>query len=102
MQAETQRRQYGEPVSAATPEYSLRARHTRGVETEFVSITCSPLHIRTPRVHVPLRFSRKIREGQNRNGLPIKPLQQPIPPQGRWFFINEPSVRPARSLSASR
>ena len=74
MQAKAQRRQYGEPVSAATPEYSLRARHTRGVETEFVSITCSPLHIRTPRVHVPLRFLRKIRENQNRNGLPIKPL----------------------------
>ena len=95
MQIQAQRRQYGEPVDAAIPEYSLRARHTRGVESEFVSITCSPLHIRTPRVHVPLRFSRKIHEHQSQNGTPIKPLQQPIPPQGHRCRIETPTRRRA-------
>ena len=78
MRSQAQRRQYGEPVIAAAPEYSLRARHTRGIEAEFESITCSPLHIRIPRVHVPPRFSRKTRRDRSRNGVPIKPLKRMV------------------------
>jgi len=46
-------------------------RHTRGIEAEFESIKCSPLHIRIPRVHVPLRFSRQSHGCRIRNGVPI-------------------------------
>ncbi len=38
---------------ATSPEYSLTARHTHGLEVELGSITCSPLNIRSPWVHVP-------------------------------------------------
>jgi len=31
-------------------------RHTRGREPELENISCSPLHIRRPRVHVPPRI----------------------------------------------
>jgi hypothetical protein len=64
---------------AAFPEDSLRARHTRGLEGELVSIACSALQIRSPRVHVPLRFLRSlldIQETRDReNGPPIFALQ---------------------------
>lgn len=43
---------------AAFPEHSFRARHTRGLERELESIQCSALNIRSPRLHVPLRFLR--------------------------------------------
>ena len=53
MQIQARRRRYGEPVIAAFPEYSLKARNTRGLEAELVNITCSAMIIRNPRVHVP-------------------------------------------------
>ena len=93
MQSRAQRRQYGEPVEAAFPEDSLRARHTRGLEAELVSITCSALQIRSPRVHVPLRFSQQSYECRIRYGVPIKPLQRTQSPQRNWSNINEPLVR---------
>ena len=34
---------------AAAPEYRYGQRHTRGLEGRFVTITCSPLKIRSPR-----------------------------------------------------
>jgi hypothetical protein len=76
MQRRAQRRQYGEPVMAAVPECSLRARHTRGLESELVSVTRSALQVRSPRVHVPLRSSRVASGRPKWNSPPIKPLQQ--------------------------
>ncbi len=64
MQSRAQGRRYGEPVEAAFPEDLLRARHTRGLECELVSIACSALQIRGPRVHVPLRPLRALLELQ--------------------------------------
>ena len=58
MQSRAGRKQYGEPITAAFPEDSLRARHTRRLEAELVSISCSALLIRSLRVHVPPRFPR--------------------------------------------
>jgi hypothetical protein len=83
MQSRAQRRQYGEPVKTAFPEDSLRARHTRGLERELVSIACSALQIRSPRVHVPLRFLRSLLDLQEsrqcENGSPISALQLTSP-----------------------
>ena len=80
MQSRAQRRRYGEPVIAAFPEDSFRARHTRGLECELVSIACSAFLIRSPRVHVPLSvFSELLLNLQERrqreNGPPISALQ---------------------------
>lgn len=53
-------------------------RHTRGRENELVSITYSPLQVRRPRVHVPLRVSGIIRATRKRNSPPIPSLQRTI------------------------
>jgi len=83
MQSRAQRRQYGEPVEAAFPEDSLRARHTRGLEAELVSIECSALQIRSPRVHVPFRLlrapPRAPRKPLNENGHAICALKLASP-----------------------
>ena len=61
MQSRAQRRQYGEPVERLSLSVRYGQRHTRGRETELVSITCSALQIRRRWVHVPLRSSRVAR-----------------------------------------
>ncbi len=61
---------------AAFPEDSFRARHTRRLECELVSIACSALKIRSPRVHVPLRSSRVAPGCPKWNGPPIRALQR--------------------------
>lgn len=71
MQSQAQRRQYGDPVEAAFPEYSLRARRNLGLERELVSITCSALQIRSPGLHVPLLFSINPPEPRSANGPPV-------------------------------
>ena len=96
MQSRAQRRQYGEPVRRLPLSIRYGQRHTREIEAEFESIKCSPLHIRIPRVHVPPLFSQQSHESRIRNGVPIKPLQRTIPPQGHWCNINEPIVQRAR------
>ncbi|GEM_PF-6312952 len=46
-------------------------RHTRELEARFVNITCSPLQIRSSRVHVPLRSSPVCRRCSKWYGQPI-------------------------------
>ena len=53
MQSRAQRRQYGEPVERLSLSVRYGQRHTRGLEAELVTVTRSPLQIRSPRVHVP-------------------------------------------------
>jgi hypothetical protein len=74
MQSRAQRKQYGEPVERLPLSIRYGQRHTRGLEARFVNITCSPLKIRSPRVHVPLGSSPVARGGPMWNGQPIKPL----------------------------
>jgi hypothetical protein len=78
MQSRAQRRQYGEPVKRLPLSIRYGQRHTRGLEAEFVNITCSPLKIRSPRVHVPLGSSPVSRVCPKWNGQPIKPLKRMV------------------------
>ena len=96
MQSRAQRRQYGEPVKRLPLSIRYGQWHTRGLEAEFVNITCSPLQIRSSRVHVPLGSSPVARGCPKWNGQPIKPLQRTQSPQGNWSNINEPLVRRPR------
>src|SRR5262249_38551471 len=53
------RRQYGEPVARRLLRIRWGQSRTRGLESKLASVTRSALHIRSPRVHVPLlNFSR--------------------------------------------
>jgi hypothetical protein len=74
MQSRAQRRQYGEPVERLSLSVRYGQRHTRGLETELVSVTRSALQVRSPRVHVPLRSSRVPSGCPNWNGQPIPAL----------------------------
>ena len=76
MQSRAQRRQYGEPVKRLSLSVRYGQRHTRGLEAELESVTRSPLQIRSPRVHVPLRSSRVAPGCPKWNSQPIKPLQR--------------------------
>ena len=78
MQRRAQRRQYGEPVERLSLSVRYGQRHTRGLEAELVSVTRSPLQIRSPRVHVPLRSSRLASGCPKWNGQPIPPLQRTV------------------------
>jgi hypothetical protein len=71
MQSRAQRRQYGEPVERLSLSVRYGQRHTRGLETELVSVTRSALQVRSPRVHVPLRSSRVPSGCPNWNGQPV-------------------------------
>ncbi len=75
MQSRAQRRQYGEPVERLSLSIRYGQRHTRGLEAELVSVTRSTLHIRSPRVHVPLRSSRVASGCPKWNSQPIPALQ---------------------------
>jgi hypothetical protein len=75
MQSRAQRRQYGEPVRRHPLSIRYGQRHTRGLEAELESITCSALQVRSPRVHVPPQDLPIPRELQKRNGPPISVLQ---------------------------
>ena len=75
MQSRAQRRQYGEPVKRLSLSVRYGQRHTRGLEAELVIVTRSPLQIRSPRVHVPLRSSRVASGCPKWNSQPIQPLQ---------------------------
>jgi hypothetical protein len=72
-------------------------RHTRGFEAELESVTRSPLQVRSPRVHVPLRSSRVAPGCPKWNSQPIKPLQRtaPIPPVRRWATPRRRGLTPA-------
>jgi len=71
MQSRAQRRQYGEPVERLLLSIRYGQRHTRGLEARFVNITCSPLQIRSSRVHVPPGSSPVPRRCPRWNGQPI-------------------------------
>ena len=75
MQSRAQRRQYGEPVKRLSLSVRYGQRHTRGLEAELVNVTRSPLQVRSPRVHVPLRSSRVASGCPKWNSPPISPLQ---------------------------
>ena len=78
--------------SAAVPECSLRARHTRRREIELVSIACSTLHIRRRWVHVPHPFSP---EGEGMESGTVHPY--------RTLQLTRPSVAALlRDLAAER
>jgi hypothetical protein len=84
MQSRAQRKQYGEPVKRLSLSVRFGQRHTRGLEAELVIITCSPLQIRSPRVHVPLPiFPALPRSPRKQNGTPMPPLQ-PYEHLGRY------------------
>jgi hypothetical protein len=76
MQSRAQRRQYGEPVRRHPLSVRYGQRHTRGLEAELVSITCSGLQVRSPRVHVPPPILPIPRELRKWNGPPIPALQR--------------------------
>src|SRR6185503_4610629 len=71
MQSRAQRRQYGEPVRRLSLSVRYGQRHTRGLETELVSVTRSALQVRSSRVHVPFRSSRVASGCPNWNSQPI-------------------------------
>jgi len=75
MQRRAQRRQYGEPVERLSLSIRYGQRHTRGLEAELESVTRSPLQVRSPRVHVPLRSSRVASGCPKWNSPPISVLQ---------------------------
>src|SRR5688572_27842080 len=68
-------------------------RHTRGLEAELVNITCSPLHIRSPRVHVPPSILSVLPRTQKRNGPPVPPLQAALV---LAYAPNQAAERPSR------
>jgi hypothetical protein len=79
MQSRAQRKQYGEPVRRLSLSVRYGQRHTRGLESRLVSIACSGLHVRSPRVHVPPPiFSVLPRSPRKRNGTPIPGLQSDL------------------------
>jgi hypothetical protein len=78
MQSRAQRRQYGEPVKRLSLSIRYGQRHTRELEARLVNITCSPLQIRSSRVHVPLRSSPVRRRCSKWYGQPIQALQRTV------------------------
>ncbi len=76
MRASARRRRYGEPVERLSLRIRFGPRHTRGLGAELESIECSPLQIRSPRVHVPLPLPATNAGSKKATCLPIRPLQR--------------------------
>jgi hypothetical protein len=99
MRSQAQRRQYGEPVVQLPLSIRYRKRRTHGLESELLSISCSPLHISSPWAHVPLGSSPVSRSCPKWNGQPIMPLQRLWSPQRYRHRIVASAWRRPRPLN---